>query len=83
MRSWRCDQGRLAYFQLAKVSNLAQALNAFAMGRLFLREVTRIHFASYWRVILTARLFRLTAKYGEITFAYLHFLCWPLKLETL
>lgn len=29
MRSWRCDQGRLAYFQLAEVSNLAQALNAF------------------------------------------------------
>jgi hypothetical protein len=29
MRSWRCDQGRLAYFQLAEVPNLAQALSAF------------------------------------------------------
>ena len=29
MRSWRCDQGRLAYFQLAEVPHIAQALYAF------------------------------------------------------
>lgn len=29
MLNWRCDQGRLAYFQLAEVPNIAQALCAF------------------------------------------------------
>lgn len=29
MRSWRCDQGRLAYFQLAELPHLAKGLSSF------------------------------------------------------